>query len=75
MLIRVRYTDNRYDMVRPEVLDRLLERGAVAEFKRRDGWVSGSAAAVRGTAGVPYAGPERRGASPAGDRPSDGRSR
>ena len=39
MLIRVKYTDERFDMVRPEILDRLLAAGKVREFERRDGWV------------------------------------
>ena len=39
MLIRVKYVDDRFDMVRPEILDRLLETGKVQEFQRSDGWV------------------------------------
>lgn len=39
MLIRVKYVDDRFDMVRPEILDRLLEAGKVREFQRSDGWV------------------------------------
>lgn len=39
MLIRVKYIDERFDMVRPDILDRLLEAGKVREFQRSDGWV------------------------------------
>jgi hypothetical protein len=39
MLIRVKYVDDRFDMVRPEILDRLLDTGKVREFQRLDGWV------------------------------------
>jgi len=39
MLIRVKYVDERFDMVRPDILDRLLEAGKVREFQRSDGWV------------------------------------
>lgn len=38
MLIRVKYVNEHFDMVRPEILDRLLETGKVREFQRSDGW-------------------------------------
>lgn len=60
MLIRVKYTDNSYDMVCPELLDHLLEMGTVAEFQRRDGWVASNSFAVRGSEKKDYSGFERR---------------
>ena len=60
MLIRVKYSDNRYDMVRPEVLDHLLDYGAVAEFKRCDGWVKSSDDSVRRYSRNEYPGTDRR---------------
>lgn len=47
MLIRVKYVDDRFDMVRPEILDRLLEAGKVREFQRSDGWVMPGIANLR----------------------------
>ncbi|MHB8122368.1 MAG: GSU3473 family protein [Desulfuromonadaceae bacterium] len=47
MLIRVKYVDERFDMVRPEILDRLLEAGKVREFQRSDGWVMPGISSLR----------------------------
>jgi len=60
MLIRVKYSDNRYDMVRPEVLDHLLDAGMVAEFKRCDGWVKNNDDSVRRYGRNEYPGIDRR---------------
>lgn len=60
MLIRVRYKDNTYDMVRPELLDRLLELNALLAFKRSSGWVSGNDASVRKKESPQFAGQDRR---------------
>lgn len=60
MLIRVRYTDNRFDMVRPEFLDDLLDRGVLQSFLRRDGWVTAASGPLRRERRPRYAGPERR---------------
>lgn len=60
MLIRVKYTDNRFDMVRPDMLDRLIEKGDVNSFFRRDGWVTPGAGNVRRTSRPGYSGPDRR---------------
>ncbi len=61
MLIRVKYVDDRFDMVSPDVLDRLLEAGKVREFQRHEGWVMPGVTPTRCTdrAGV-YTGHERR---------------
>jgi len=60
MLIRVKYVDDRFDMVRPEILDRLLETGRVQEFQRRDGWVMPGSGNLRRTNRTKYTGAERR---------------
>lgn len=61
MLIRIKYTDNRFDMVRPETLDRLLDAGTIQEFKRQEGWVRPDIGDVRhNRSGIRYSGPERR---------------
>lgn len=60
MLVRVKYVDDRFDMVRPEILDRLLEAGKVREFKRSDGWVMPGIGTVRHKGRNDYSGLERR---------------
>lgn len=64
MLIRVIYTNGAYDMVRPEVLDEMLARGAIAGFLRKSGWAVVGRDPVRSRSMHPYAGPERRRHSP-----------
>lgn len=60
MLIRVKYVDNRFDMVRPEILDHLLETGKVREFQRRNGWVVPGIGNLRHRNFNSYSGTERR---------------
>lgn len=60
MLIRVKYVDERFDMVRPDILDRLLEAGKVQEFQRSDGWVMPGMGRLRGNSRNSYSGPDRR---------------
>ena len=60
MLIRVKYVDERFDMVRPEILERLLKAGKVREFQRSDGWVIPSPDNLRRSNRNPYTGPDRR---------------
>lgn len=60
MLIRVRYMDNHFDMIRPEVLNHLLEDGSVKSFLRRDGWVTPGLDHMRAKSMGGYSGPERR---------------
>jgi hypothetical protein len=60
MLIRIKYVDDRFDMVRPETLDRLLETGTVREFQRQDGWVISSMDTLRSKNRNDYSGIERR---------------
>jgi len=60
MLIRVKYVDNRFDMVRPEILNQLLDSGEVLEFRRTDGWTAVGNSSLRRQDGGVYSGPERR---------------
>lgn len=60
MLIRVMYTDNSFDMVRPEMLDLLLEKGTVCTFLRRDGWVMPEIGNMRRNNSNEYSGSDRR---------------
>lgn len=62
MMIRVMYSDGRFDLVKHTMLDDLLERNRVASFKRSNGWAVVGRDAVRGTGGVSYRGPDRRAA-------------
>ena len=39
MLIRVKYLDYGYDMVKKNVVDILIDSNKVVEFKRATGWV------------------------------------
>jgi hypothetical protein len=39
VLIRVKYLDYGYDMVKKNVLDILIDSNKVVEFKRATGWV------------------------------------
>ena len=38
MLIRVIYKDGRFDLVKPQMLDKLLEEHKVTSFMRSTGW-------------------------------------
>lgn len=61
MLIRVKYVDDRFDMVRPEILNRLLAAGKVREFERQEGWVIPGIGNLRRSTRNSYSGPDRRG--------------
>lgn len=39
MMIPVVYKTGTHDVVKPELLNRLLVKGEIAEFKRTTGWV------------------------------------
>lgn len=61
MLIRIKYRDGRFDMVKASHLDRLMARGDVCSFLRRDGWVALDGGRLRGHGGRGfYLGPEKR---------------
>jgi len=61
MLIPVVYPDGRHDLIKPDLLDRLLSESAVTRFRRADGWVEVSNGEPRRGRRV-YAFPERRAA-------------
>lgn len=60
MLIRVRYSDDSYDMLKPWRLQELIAAGRVAAFLRSDGWAIVGRDPLRRGAGRGYPGPERR---------------
>jgi len=60
MLIPVMLKDGSEEVVRPRVLDRMLEDGDVSFFRRSSGWVVVGRDAVRGMGGNVYRGKERR---------------
>lgn len=59
MMIRVRYPDGETRMVRPPLLDHLIQTRKIVEFKRQEGWVRVGVDPVR-TRRIDYHGPERR---------------
>lgn len=61
MLIRVRYPDGRYDMVKSFRLDHLIETNTIHSFKRASGWVVLGVDPVRKSGQKrPHNTPERR---------------
>ena len=61
MLIRVMYADGRLGMIKPHLLDKLLERKIVTSFLRSDGWaVVGRDIIRRHHSSQGYDGAERR---------------
>lgn len=63
MLIPVIYPDGRHDLVKPFILDRLIDREEVRSFKRSSGWVALGVDPVRTRRGDNgYQGAERRSA-------------
>jgi hypothetical protein len=60
MLIKVKYIDKRYDLVKPWFLDELILAGEIISFRRSNGWVNILRDKIRGMGGW-YKGPERRG--------------
>lgn len=47
MLIRVMYSDNRYDFVQDTHLDRLIQDRSITMFQRKSGWVRVSIDPIR----------------------------
>ena len=60
MMIRVLYSDGRLDMVKPGMLDTLLNRQIVSSFKRNSGWAVVGRDAIRSSSRGNYRGRERR---------------
>lgn len=61
MLIRVMYQDGRFDMVKPQMLDALLDDQRVDRFQRGQGWaIVGRDVLRKARNSGQYHGPERR---------------
>lgn len=60
MLIRVMYSDGRFDMVKPNMLDDLITKQAVTSFKRASGWAVVGRDSIRSSSRPDYRGKERR---------------
>lgn len=60
MLIQVGYDDRRYDYVKDFMLDKLIEAGTIAKFRRSSGWVRVGVDPVRQRSSDNYDGLERR---------------
>lgn len=60
MMIRVMYSDGRFDMVKPNLLDDLLGKKTVTSFKRASGWAVVGRDAIRTSKSTGYRGTERR---------------
>jgi hypothetical protein len=60
MMIRVMYSDDRFDMVKPSMLDNLLDQQAVTSFKRTSGWAVVGRDQIRSSGRSSYRGTERR---------------
>lgn len=60
MMIRVMYSDGRFDMVKPAMLDNLINRQAVTSFKRTTGWAVVGRDPIRSSSRGNYRGMERR---------------
>lgn len=60
MLVKVRYMDGSSEMVRPSLLQYLIENRKIREFQRTDGWVIVGVDQVREVRFQIYSGPERR---------------
>ncbi len=60
MMIRVMYSDGRFDMVKPMMLDNLLDQQTVTSFKRNTGWAVVGRDQVRSSGRGNYRGTERR---------------
>ena len=59
MMVRIRYSDGRYDLVKAAMLDLLINLRQINQFERRDGWAIIGRDPLRGEGGG-YQGPERR---------------
>ena len=60
MMIRVFYTDGTFDMVKPKMLDYLLEKNQIKRFKRSTGWAVVGRDTIRSRSANGYSGVERR---------------
>jgi hypothetical protein len=59
MLLKVIYQNDKYDMVRPSLLNELIASKKVKKFYRSGGWADIEKDPIRGSVSS-YVGPERR---------------
>ena len=59
MIIRIMYQNEKYDFVKPFLLDELIYFNKIKKFLRSEGWVDPGVDKIRGMGGY-YRGPERR---------------
>jgi hypothetical protein len=59
MLLKVMYQDDKYDMVRPSLLNELISSKKIKRFYRSGEWSDIERDPIRGSGGS-YIGPERR---------------
>ena len=60
MMIRVMYCDGLTEMVRPPVLQHLIQTGKIMRFRRTEGWTEIGTDAIRTDRRDPFYGKERR---------------
>ncbi len=60
MMIRVMYSDGRFDMVKPDMLDQMLVKRDITSFKRTSGWAVVGRDPIRDRGQSGYRGEERR---------------
>lgn len=60
MLIRVMYNDGSFDMVKPNMLDNLLNQQTITSFKRNSGWAVIGRDPIRSSSRANYSGVDRR---------------
>ena len=60
MMIRVMYHDGNTEMVRPPLLNLLIQRKRIQKFRRDNGWSVLGQDPLRGNQDKNYTGPERR---------------
>lgn len=70
MMVRIRYPDGRYDMVKVSQLERLIAANLISGFRRATGWVVIGRDPIRRNSRGFYPGPERRHST--GSLPSPG---
>ena len=60
MMIRVMYSDGRFDIVKPNLLEELIEQDVITSFKRSTGWAVVGRDPIRSSDRAEYSGAERR---------------
>ena len=65
MLVRIRYSDTKYDMIKHTRIDDLIQAREIQSFYRSSGWADVKKDRLRGNGGGLYLGPERRHDPPA----------